>query len=314
VGLSSAGLAVVALTTRAVPAEVPALSGRELAALRRATDIAALAGLPSAAVAERAAVAVPEAERILRLLDRATAVALALETFDQSGIWTTTVADDDYPAALRELLGDAAPPVLHGAGPAAGLDRPLLGVVGSRDVTPEAGEVATGAGREAARRGIGVVSGAARGVDALAMEAAQANGGRALGVLADSLLRATRGAEVRRAVLDGSLTLVTPFAPGAGFSAGFAMARNKVVYALADRVLVVTSDRERGGTWAGATEALAQRFGDVTVWTGPGAGAGNAELVRLGGRRIDDLGALFTSPDRPAGRRGDGGDQMSFAV
>jgi len=34
------------------------------------------------------------------------------------------------------------------------------------------------------------------------------------------------------------------------------MQRNKVVYSLADAALVVNSDHEKGGTWAGAVEQL----------------------------------------------------------
>ena len=34
------------------------------------------------------------------------------------------------------------------------------------------------------------------------------------------------------------------------------MQRNKLIYALADAALVVSSDYEKGGTWAGAVEQL----------------------------------------------------------
>ncbi|HVF04398.1 MAG TPA: DNA-processing protein DprA [Frankiaceae bacterium] len=312
--LSASGLAIVALTTRAVPSDVSPLTGRDLAALRRSIDVTTVAGRAAPDVAADAGIPLADAERVLRLLDRSTAAALALDTLGQAGIWTTTVADDDYPAGLRDRLGDAAPPVLHGAGPAVTAAPPLVGVVGSRDVTPEAAEVATATGRLAVDRGFGVVSGAARGVDALAMDAARIGGGRAVGVLADSLTRAVRSAEVRRAVLDGALTLMTPYAPGAGFSAGFAMGRNKIVYALAAHVLVVTSDLDRGGTWAGALEALAHRYSDVAVWTGRGAGAGNAALVERGARGIADVGALLDGPVLPPAHRDAGDDQLSFAV
>ena len=310
--LSAAGLAIVALTTRAVPSDVPPLNGREVAALLRRTDVATAAGRAPADLAAEAGLSPADAERVLRLLDRATAAALALETFEQAGIWTTTIAGDDYPAALLDRLGAAAPPVLHGAGPA--VAPPLVGVVGSRDVSPEAAEVATAAGRAAAHNGFGVVSGTARGVDTLAMDAVRAAGGRAVGVLADSLLRAVRSADVRRAILDGTLTLLTPYAPSAGFSAGFTMGRNKIVYALAAHVLVVASDLDRGGTWAGATEALTHGYSDVAVWTGAGAGPGNAALVDRGTRGITDIADLFTGPAPPPTRRHPDDDQLSFAV
>jgi predicted Rossmann fold nucleotide-binding protein DprA/Smf involved in DNA uptake len=70
------------------------------------------------------------------------------------------------------------------------------------------------------------------------------------------------------------------------------MGRNKIIYALADVTLVVCSDSGSGGTWGGATEALRRGFGRVAVWTGDGAGPGNAELVGRGATPVDDFDAL----------------------
>jgi predicted Rossmann fold nucleotide-binding protein DprA/Smf involved in DNA uptake len=55
---------------------------------------------------------------------------------------------------------------------------------------------------------------------------------------------------------EGRLTLVSPYDPNAGFNVGNAMQRNKLIYALADTALVVSSDLDKGGTWAGAIEQL----------------------------------------------------------
>ena len=47
--------------------------------------------------------------------------------------------------------------------------------------------------------------------------------------------------------------------PVRGFNVGHAMQRNKLIYALADAALVVNSDLDKGGTWAGAVEQLEKR-------------------------------------------------------
>ncbi|HXF72904.1 MAG TPA: hypothetical protein VNO79_09895, partial [Actinomycetota bacterium] len=78
----------------------------------------------------------------------------------------------------------------------------------------------------------------------------------------------------------------------AGFTVGGAMARNKLIYALAERTLVVAADLERGGTWAGATEALKRNLGPVLVWVGPGAGRGNRALADAGAIPVHDLEAV----------------------
>ena len=100
---------------------------------------------------------------------------------------------------------------------------------------------------------------------------------------------AGRRRELRAAVAEGRLLLVSPFAPGAGFSVGNAMGRNKIIYAMAINTLVVASDVESGGTWAGATEAIRRKFAPVSVWTGQGAGAGNQALIGRGAVPVDDL-------------------------
>jgi predicted Rossmann fold nucleotide-binding protein DprA/Smf involved in DNA uptake len=72
------------------------------------------------------------------------------------------------------------------------------------------------------------------------------------------------------------------------------MQRNKVIYALADAGLVVTSDFEKGGTWTGAIEQLERfHFVPVFVRNGNNAGRGNAALVHHGGRP-------WPNPENPA--------------
>lgn len=76
------------------------------------------------------------------------------------------------------------------------------------------------------------------------------------------------------------------------------MGRNKLIYTLADYALVVASDAESGGTWAGATEALKAGWVPVYVCDGPDFPDGNAQLLRRGGvpfpypfpGRSDELG------------------------
>ena len=85
--------------------------------------------------------------------------------------------------------------------------------------------------------------------------------------------------------MEGRLVLVSPYDPAAGFNVGHAMQRNKIIYALADAALVVTSDFEKGGTWAGAIEQLERlHFVPVFVRNGANAGKGNAALLHRGGK------------------------------
>lgn len=109
-----------------------------------------------------------------------------------------------------------------------------------------------------------------------------------MGVLADSLEQALR--RWSSALQRGDLCLLTPYGPNAGFSTGAAMGRNRLIYCLANYAIVVASDAETGGTWAGATEALKHGWVPVFVLTHDHMPAGNARLV---GERCPALSPSF---------------------
>src|ERR1043166_5666351 len=143
-----------------------------------------------------------------------------------------------------------------------------------------------------------LVSGGARGTDRLAMEGALEAGGTAFGVLADSLERTIRQENVRRFIEEDRLVLLTPYAPKAGFSVGAAMGRNKMIYGLAESAVVVSSDFNKGGTWAGAVEALKAGWCPVFVRRGTGTPSGNRELLKKGANALDGA-QLETMDDLP---------------
>lgn len=287
--MNSSNDATLLLTNRIASLEVEPLKAKEYWALVDRLDPSELFNLKVDEVATTLG-DTALADRVARLLDAATGFALAREELESSGIRLLSHQDAGFPRRLIERLGDAAPPMLYVAGPAEWLNDPLIGVVGSRAVDEAGAGVAREVATIAAGIGHGIVSGGAKGVDLISMDAAYAAEIPSVGVTAEGLVRAGRRRELRGAVAEERLCLVSPFAPGAGFMVGNAMGRNKLIYALAAVTLVVASDIDSGGTWAGATEALRRRFGAVAIWTGDGAGEGNRALVDRGGIAVDDLG------------------------
>jgi predicted Rossmann fold nucleotide-binding protein DprA/Smf involved in DNA uptake len=269
-----------------------------------------------------------ESERISRLLDSGVGLAVQLDSLLERGIVPVTALDSRYPERLRRRLDGAAPPVLYCAGELSLLDSDGIGVVGSRDIGQEAVDAARSIAHAIASVGLPLVSGGAKGVDKISMAAASEAGGSVVGVLADSLEQAISRRDNRQALLEGVACLCTPYSPAARFTAGNAMGRNKIIYGLSRVTVVVASSQGEGGTWAGATEALRKQYGRVAVWVGPGAGPGNAPLVKAGGAPIDraedvlNVGELDRSGAAPAqmaltfnnaretdGRSGVGGEQ-----
>ena len=236
------------------------------------------------------------AERIAALLSRGSRLALELERIFSSGLWAVTRVDEAYPAKLSRTLKQHAPSVLFGAGRISLLAKSAVAIVGSRNIDPVAAEFAMAAGRKAARASLAVVSGGAKGSDRIGMQAALESDGISIGALADSLERTVRQQDVRQFLLDDKLVLITPYAPTAGFSVGAAMGRNKLIYGMADYAVVVSSDFQTGGTWAGAVEALKAKWCPVFVRTAESVPKGNLELIKQGAQPLSD-GELDATPD-----------------
>ena len=216
--------------------------------------------------------------RIAYLLSRE--IQSNLKRLESLGIFPLTRADSDYPEKYRSRLKDSAPAVLFYAGEKALLGQPGIAVVGSRHLDEAGQECAKFVGNACGLSGQVLYSGGAKGVDTLSMDAALDARGTAVGVLADSLERAAKSQ--KEALKRGDLCLVTPYSPSAGFSVGAAMGRNRLIYCLADHAIVVASDAETGGTWAGATETLKNKWVPVFVLEHEEMPEGNKLLLQKG--------------------------------
>jgi predicted Rossmann fold nucleotide-binding protein DprA/Smf involved in DNA uptake len=249
------------------------------------------------------------AARLEDLLRGLGSVGVEIERLESNGIWVLTRGDGHYPRSWKRKLAASAPPVLFGAGPQTSLSSDLLAIVGSRNVDEAGNAFARQLSELCAGAGWGVVSGGARGVDQISMNAVLSSGGFGVEVLADSLERAVAKKQKREAILGERLTVLTPYLPKGSFTAGKAMGRNRLVYALARYACVVSSDRGRGGTWSGATEAMRKRLAPVFVRANDDVPDGNHALVGEGAVPIRSLiGAsieeVFGAQDQPTVREG----------
>jgi len=229
-----------------------------------------------------------EAARLAWLLDRSSSMDEELKRLSDLGIWVITRFDEAYPPRFTERLKSAAPLLLYGAGDPRLLNRRGLAVVGSRNIDQRGFALTEFIGNACAESKLVVYSGGARGVDKTAMNSAMTAGGNAGGMLADSLEKALRAADARGFIEEGQLVLATPYSPHASFNVGMAMSRNKLIYALSDFGLVIASDAEKGGTWAGAEEVLKAGWVPVFVVDGPNVPEGNRMLIKRGATPFPD--------------------------
>ena len=220
-------------------------------------------------------------ERIKQLLGRGVSMSFALEKWTKQGIWVISRVSEFYPKAIKKHLGEQRPAILFGLGNQQLLNQTGLGFVGSRSITENDELFAAEKAKQAVEEGYIIISGGAKGVDQAAMQAALEHGGQSVGILADGIYTN----ETRRIFLNylrqGTLVLISPFFPEAGFSVGSAMARNKFIYTMSEAVIVVKSDKDKGGTWTGAKENLNKKW--VPLLVRDIAEEGNQALLQMGG-------------------------------
>lgn len=222
-------------------------------------------------------------QRLESLTGRGMQLGFAAEKWQRSGVWIISRSDADYPARYKKHLKHKAPPILFGVGDRALLKGGGLAIVGSRNVDKAGEDFTRDIAALCAKNEMPVVSGAARGVDLIAMASALDAGGITIGVLAHDLLKSSLQRNFRHAIANGNLILLSPHHPDARFSVGTVMARNKLIYAMADYGLIASSDYNKGGTWAGAVEEL-QREASLPVFARSGINTplGNNKLLALG--------------------------------
>ncbi|HUF36487.1 MAG TPA: DNA-processing protein DprA [Gemmatimonadales bacterium] len=203
----------------------------------------AVPGMTPAAATAVAAASVDQGRRLLEQVERCGGRALL-------------PIDPDFPELLRHIPDP--PTLLFAAGRLGLLALPAVAIVGSRKHSAYGAEACRLVAWEAARAGVVVASGMARGLDALAHQAALDAGGGTVGVLGNGLGVVYPAANRRlyqRVVAEG--LLLTEFPPGERPSAGSFPRRNRIISGLA-RVTVVVEAGEASGALITAGTALEQ--------------------------------------------------------
>ncbi len=160
-----------------------------------------------------------------------------LRTLERIGARVLLPSDPEFPPLLAEI---AEPPAaLFVWGDATILSRPAAAIVGSRDHTPYGATAARLLTSGVARAAV-VVSGMARGLDAIAHEAALAAGGTTVGVLGNGfgvVYPAANRALYERVSREGCL--VTELPPGERPRVSTFPRRNRIIAGLAGATVVV---------------------------------------------------------------------------
>jgi DNA processing protein len=238
----------------------------------------------------------PEATaRRWRSMAADTDVAGLWSAHEAAGVRVLVPGDDGWPAPLVE---DPEPPaVLFVRGDPSALDRPRVAVIGTRRCSHAGREVARQLGRELSEAGVCVVSGLALGIDGAAHAGALTGAAAPVGVVATGLdvVYPRRHAELWHAVATRGL-LLSEFPLGTWPERWRFPARNRIIAALADVVVVVES-HDRGGSMHTVESAIER---GRTVMAVPGsvrsaASAGTNALLAAGCPPARDAGDVLVA-------------------
>ena len=164
---------------------------------------------------------------------------------EAQGIQIHTWVDESYPARLREI--DQPPPVLYIRGEYLLDDLFAVAIVGTRKVTPYGRQVTEEIASFLAANGITVVSGLARGVDAIAHQTALRAGGRTIAVLGsgvDKIYPPEHRGLAEQMIQRGAV--ISDYAVGTPPDASNFPPRNRIISGLSLAVVVIEAAETSG--------------------------------------------------------------------
>lgn len=216
-----------------------------------------------------------DVRRLVGLAGELPNYSFLAESLMEQGYKIVPLNSPDYSATLKNHLKfKYSPPVLYIKGNREILDQGSVAIVGSRHTGPASLEFTEARARMAAENGQVVVSGFAPGVDRLALDTALKSKGKSIIVLPQGITTFVSGfREYYQQIIEGDVLVLSTFHPNARWTAGLAMARNPIIYGLADEIYVADC-QEKGGTWSGAMDGL--RKGRTIYVRAPAPGEKNA--------------------------------------
>ena len=164
---------------------------------------------------------------------------------ESQGIKILTWEDEAYPQRLKEI--EQPPPVLYIRGEYLPDDLYAVAIVGTRRVTPYGRQITEELSSYLASNGITVISGLARGVDAIAHQTALKAGGRTIGVLGSGVdkIYPPEHRQLAGQIMNHG-AIVSDYAPGTPPDASNFPPRNRIVSGLSLAVVVVEAGETSG--------------------------------------------------------------------
>ncbi|MGB0950252.1 MAG: DNA-processing protein DprA, partial [Marinirhabdus sp.] len=209
--------------------------------------------------------------------------------------------DELYPKSVKKKLKSNSPPILFCKGHLPLLHSLNISIVGSRNIDGFSLMLTKELSKNLSNLGYNIVSGYAKGVDTNAHIGALEGNGTTTVILSLGINNLSIKKDFKPFDWENNTLFISQFLPFQKWSGRNAMARNKIVCALSDAVIVIASGPEKdvkgrmSGTFDAAKSAMNMNIPVFVLSPSVigGAPIGNEQLIRLGGTEFSNGAELI---------------------
>jgi predicted Rossmann fold nucleotide-binding protein DprA/Smf involved in DNA uptake len=222
------------------------------------------------------------------------ALAFLVENLQSQGYELIPITSSEYSKVLkRNLKTSHSPTLLYVKGNKQIFNEKSIAIVGSRSASEISLKFTDNIAKLACQGSRVVVSGFAKGVDKQALDSTLAYKGQSIIVLPQGITTFNSGFKTYyKQIVGGDVLVLSTFPPKAVWSVGLAMARNPIIYGLADDIYVAESS-ETGGTWSGVIDGLNKGRTIFVRSPEPNEKNANTLLIRKGALSVDFDGRTY---------------------
>ncbi len=247
-------------------------------------DVGDLLGVDISGLMLRLDITEEEGYRIYTLLNRGVQLGYSIDTFLSHGIEVATIYDINYPKRLLDKMPHAAPPYLYLAGNQILIGRPAVAIMGINGIktTPEVRDGILSLVKGAVKSDFVIITGGELGVSRIAAGAVLQEGGTLIDIVGGGLYEHLEYDNIAKLIEQNRAAVISLEHPEAMFTVSHAIARNKVIFALANAAFICNTDNKRG-----ETDALRSGICDwIYAYSGYPA---NRTLIAKGAAPVADL-------------------------
>ncbi len=221
--------------------------------------------------------------------------AFLAESLFSQGFELIPIVSPEFSKTLKgNLKAPYSPAVLYVKGNKKILEEKSIAIVGSRDASEIALKFTDNIAKLASKEYKVVVSGFAKGVDKQALDSAINYKGQSIIVLPQGIMTFDSGfKKYYSQIVNGDVLVLSTFFPKAPWRAELAMARNPIIYGLADEIYVAESS-EKGGTWSGVVDGLRKQRKIFVRQPEPTEKNANLILIQKGAVPVDFNGTVVS--------------------